>query len=76
MVRGIGRRAIFRDDLDRTDFLTCLTALPKAQTLTVYAWALLPIHLHLLVRTPRRPLARLWTRYWRATPAPSMPQGA
>jgi len=58
MVRGIERRAIFRDDRDRADFLTRLAAMAETQAVTVYAWALLPNHLHLLVRTGRRPLAR------------------
>jgi REP element-mobilizing transposase RayT len=58
MVRGIERTAIFRDDTDRADFLTRLAALAEQGALTIYAWALLPNHLHLLVRTGPRPLAR------------------
>ena len=58
MVRGIERRPIFRDDQDRRDFVARLAALTDAQAWEVYAWALLPNHLHLLVRTGRRPLAR------------------
>ena len=58
MVRGIERRSIFRDDRDRRDFVTRLAALAKAQAWAVYAWALLPNHGHLLVRTGGRPLAR------------------
>ncbi len=56
MVRGLERRAIFRDDADRGDFLARLAALAGAWT--VYAWALLPNHAHLLIRTGGRPLAR------------------
>ncbi len=41
MVRGIERRAIFRDDRDRPDFVDRLAKLAGAQALTVYAWALL-----------------------------------
>jgi len=58
MVRGLERRVIFRDDLDRADFVDRLAALAEAGALTVYAWALLPNHAHLLVRTGTRPLAR------------------
>lgn len=58
MVRGIERRPIFRDDRDRRDFVARLAALAEARAWAVYAWALLPNHLHLLVRTARRPLAR------------------
>ncbi len=58
MVRGIERRPIFRDDRDRGDFVGRLAPLTDANAWEVYAWALLPNHLHLLVRTGRRPLAR------------------
>ncbi len=57
MARGIERRAIFRDDTDRADFVRRLAALAQAGGITVYAWALLPNHCHLLVRTGTRPLA-------------------
>jgi REP element-mobilizing transposase RayT len=58
MVRGIERRPLVRDDPDRADFVARLAALVEARALTVYAWALLPNHAHLLVRTGMRPLAR------------------
>jgi REP element-mobilizing transposase RayT len=56
LVRGLERRAIFRDDTDRADFVARLAARADAGGLTVYAWALLPNHAHLLVRTGTRPL--------------------
>ena len=58
MVRGIERTAIFRDDVDRSDVIARLASLVEAGSLTVYAWALLPNHPHLLVRTGTRPRAR------------------
>jgi len=58
MVRGIERRAIFQDDADRRDFVARLAAVTAPGAWEVYAWALLPNHLHLLVRTGRRPLGR------------------
>ncbi len=58
MVRGIERTQIFRDDTDRADFVARLAALAQAGAWTVYAWALLPNHAHLLVRTGTRPLPR------------------
>ncbi len=67
MVRGLERCPIFRDDVDRRDFCTRWEGLVKATTLTVYAWALLPNHAHLQLRTGQRPLAlcmrALLTRY-------------
>ena len=58
MARGLARRAIFRKDRDRQDFVDRLARLAEAGALTVYAWALLPNHFHLLVRTGRLALAR------------------
>jgi REP element-mobilizing transposase RayT len=58
MVRGLERRVIFTDDVDRADFLARVAALAEAGSWTVYAWALLPNHAHLLVRTGSRPLPR------------------
>ena len=58
MVRGIDRQVIFHDDPDRTDFLARVATAVKVGGLAVYAWALLPNHAHLLVRTGPRPLAR------------------
>ncbi len=58
MVRGIERTTVFRDDRDRADFIARLARLAEAGAVTVYAWALLPNHAHLLVRTGARPLPR------------------
>jgi REP element-mobilizing transposase RayT len=58
MARGLERRAIFRDDRDRRDFVDRLARLAGGRAISVYAWALLPNHFHLLVRTGRLPLAR------------------
>ncbi len=57
-VRGIERTALLRADRDRADFVARLAALAEHGALTVYAWALLPTHAHLLVRTGPRPLLR------------------
>jgi putative transposase len=58
MVRGLERRIIFRDDTDRADFVSRLATLATKGALTIYAWALLPDHAHLLLQTGSRPLAR------------------
>ncbi len=58
MARGIMRQTIFRDDTDRNDFVARLGGLAISGAFHVYAWALLPNHFHLLVRTAQRPLAR------------------
>ncbi|MBI4734531.1 MAG: transposase [candidate division NC10 bacterium] len=58
MARGLDRQVIFRDDRDRADFVRRLAALAEGGAWLVYAWALLPNHFHLLVRTAKRSLAR------------------
>jgi REP element-mobilizing transposase RayT len=58
MVRGIERTTLFRDDADRNDFVARVAAFAAAGAWSVYAWALLPNHAHLLVRTGHRPLPR------------------
>ena len=51
VARGIDRRSIFEDDTDRKDFLKrAATILSETQT-ACYAWALIPNHFHLLLRT-------------------------
>ncbi len=67
MARGIEGRSIFSDDRDRQDWVDRLAVVGPETGLAVFAWALLPNHVHLLVRTGKRPLAttmrRLLTGY-------------
>ncbi len=58
MARGLDRQVIFRDDRDRDDFVRRLGGLSQAGAVSIYAWALLRNHFHLLLRTGTRPLAR------------------
>ena len=58
IARGIERRSIFVDDADREDLLARLASIVEVGGLTVYAWALMPNHLHLLVRTAAQSLER------------------
>jgi REP element-mobilizing transposase RayT len=58
IVRGIDRQVIFRDDRDREDFVVRISTLVRLGAFRIYAWALLPNHAHLLLRTAGRPLAR------------------
>jgi len=51
IARGIERTTIFRNEADRRDFLERVAALSEADAWLVYAWALMPNHFHLLVRT-------------------------
>jgi putative transposase len=56
--RGIERRPIFEDDADREDFLNRLACLVEERALKVFAWALMPNHVHLLVQTGAQALHR------------------
>jgi putative transposase len=62
MIRGIERRAIFRSDRDREDFLDRLASLlPETGTLC-YAWAFLSNHAHFLLRSGNNGIAGLMRR--------------
>jgi REP element-mobilizing transposase RayT len=70
LLRGIERRWIFLDDRDRGDFLDRLARQIAEGRGSCFAWALMPNHVHLLLRTGERPLSeamrRLNTGYARA----------
>jgi putative transposase len=57
MGRGIDGEKIFNSKVDRNDFLSRLADLCEKGDMIVYAWALMPNHFHLLIRTARRPLS-------------------
>jgi len=62
IIRGIERRSIFLCNHDRRDFLERLSALLTESRAQLYAWALLPNHGHLLLRTGQIPLSRFMQR--------------
>lgn len=62
MARGIENTLLFRTDEDRADFLRRLATQVETTGTQVFAWALLPNHVHLLLRTGHRPLASLMRR--------------
>ena len=51
MLRGLAGGQIVADDVDRAAFRARLGALVGATGTTLYAWALLPNHAHLLLRS-------------------------
>jgi REP element-mobilizing transposase RayT len=62
IVRGIERRKIFYDDIDRDNFLNRLGAILTDTKTPCFAWALIPNHLHLLLRTGVAPIATVMRR--------------
>lgn len=59
IIRGINRAAIFRDDRDRNKFIRLLQEGLGKTKLLCFAWALIPNHVHLLLRTGSHPLTEL-----------------
>jgi putative transposase len=51
IARGIDRQRIFKDDADRDHFLDRLGNILLETQTACYAWALIPNHFHLLLRT-------------------------
>ena len=62
MARGIERRKIFLDDKDRESFLERLANILEETQTQCYAWALIPNHFHLLLRTGPTPLSKVMRR--------------
>ena len=62
MARGIERRKLFRDDKDRKSFLGRLATILEETQTQCYAWALIPNHFHLLLRTGPTPLSKVMRR--------------
>jgi len=62
MARGIERGKIFRDDVDRDDFLHRLENILTDTQTPCFAWALIPNHFHLLLKTGAVPVATVMRR--------------
>jgi len=62
IVRGIEGSKIFYDDEDRDNFLERLGAILSETGTPCFAWALMPNHLHLLLRTGQTPIAAVMRR--------------
>jgi REP element-mobilizing transposase RayT len=62
IVRGIEQRKIFRKDSDRVDFLERLSSIVNDTRTQCFAWALMPNHIHLLLRTGDVPIATVMRR--------------
>ena len=57
IIRDIERKAIFKDDSDRDNFLDRLGALVLESKSSCYGWACMTNHVHLLLKTGLSPLA-------------------
>lgn len=62
IVRGIERKKIFRDDTDRVKFLERLGVIVSDTKTDCLAWAIIPNHFHLLLRTGATPISSVMRR--------------
>jgi len=62
MARGIERRKIFWDNKDRSSLLERLAMILQETQTQCYAWALIPNHFHILLRTGTTPLSKVMRR--------------
>ncbi len=62
IVRGIDRQKIFRTDEDQDNFIKRLGTILKETKTDCYAWALIPNHFHLLLRTGNVSISKVMRR--------------
>ena len=62
IIRGIEKRKIFKDDKDLYQFIERLGAILTESETPIYAWASMPNHVHLLLRTGLAPIATIMRR--------------
>jgi putative transposase len=62
IVRGIQRCKILRDDGDRADFVERLHGILGESQTPCFAWALMPNHFQLLLRTGRTSISTVMRR--------------
>ena len=62
VARGIERGRIFRDQDDHAEFVNRLGAVLTDTKGSCCAWALIPNHIHLVLRTGKEPLSRMMHR--------------
>lgn len=62
IARGVERSAIFRQDPDRYEFLRRLGTILRESQTSCFAWALMPNHFHLLLRTGLLPISTVMQR--------------
>jgi putative transposase len=56
--RGVEGVEIFRTDFDRDDFLSRVAELCRGKGWAVFAWAVMPTHFHLLIRTGHQTISQ------------------
>lgn len=62
IARGIEKKAIFKDTRDRNNFLDRMGKILAETSTACYAWALMPNHVHLLLRVGLAPISNVMQR--------------
>ena len=62
IIRGIERKAIFKDDTDRENFVERLGKNISETDTGCYAWVFMTNHVHMLLRTGLAPIATVMRR--------------
>lgn len=62
IIRGIERKAIFKDRQDRDNFVERLATIITESSTGCYAWVLMTNHVHLLLKTGLAPIATVMRR--------------
>ena len=62
IVRGIERKAIFKDDSDRENFLDRLSAIVSESETGCYGCALMTNHVHMILKTGLSPVSTVMRR--------------
>ena len=62
IARGFDRKDIFKDNKDRDNFLERLGNILAEMQTACFAWALIPNHFHLLIKTGTIPVSTLMRR--------------
>jgi REP element-mobilizing transposase RayT len=62
IIRGIEKKNIFRTDADRYNFLKRFGSIISDSETACYAWALMPNHIHLLLRSGLMPISTVMRR--------------
>lgn len=62
MLRGVAKGLVFLDDADRARFIDLLTRLVREERVLCFAWALMPNHVHMVLRSGPAPISRMMAR--------------
>jgi len=63
MIRGIEKRRIVADERDQKDFVLRLGRVARETGTSIYVWALMSNHAHILLRSGQQGLAKLMGRF-------------